>query len=409
MRLEKTELIKKDWFGYIAPLVFFIAIYSFLIYYQEYKNFIRFDSAIVNAIVLKSYDKRYKSKNYKILKLKTDNGVVFYTKLRKKIDNLSKKKLILEVYTNRVTFYEYLTSFYCYSKIIRVDKFDTLRQKLNLIIEAQHKDKNIVNIYQALFCAKPLNKELQKTFSYLGISHLFAISGFHLSVLSAFLFFIFKPIYVFFQNRYFPYRNINIDLFLIISFLLLWYLIFLDVPPSLLRSYFMLILGFILYDRGVEIISMQTLMLSVIVLLAVFIKLIFSLGFWLSVAGVFYIFLFFIIFKNLGKVYKFVFLPVWVYITMLPYTLVIFGNFSIYHPLSIVWTLVFSFFYPTSIALHLIGKGDFLDPFVDALVHLNIIHIDIILKNEWLYLYMVLSLFVAILFYNIEKKDKIYS
>ena len=123
----------------------------------------------------------------------------------------------------------------------------------------------------------------------------------------------------------------------------------------------MLVIGFILYDRGFKIISMQTLLLTAIIILSFFPRLFFSLGFWLSVSGVFYIFLFLIHFKHLSKTWQFILVPFWVYLMMLPLSLYIFENFSIYHPLSILWTSLFTLFYPLSIVLHLIGLGNLLD------------------------------------------------
>ena len=228
--------------------------------------------------------------------------------------------------------------------------------------------KDIANIYQALYTATPLRKELQTTFSTLGVSHLLAISGFHLGVLSALLFFFLKPTYSFFQNRYFPYRNSKFDIFSIVVIILLSYLIFLDSPPSLLRAFGMLLVGFILYDRGIKIISMQTLFVTIIFLLCFFPKLFFALGFWLSVSVVFYIFLFLIHFKHLSKLWQFILVPFWVYLLMLPFSLVIFGNFSIYHPLSIIWTSLFTLFYPLSIFLHFIGFGNLLDTLLESLI-----------------------------------------
>jgi competence protein ComEC len=154
----------------------------------------------------------------------------------------------------------------------------------------------------------------------------------------------------------------------------------------------MLVVGFVLYDRGVEIISMQTLLLTVLSLLALFPNLLLSIGFWLSVSGVFYIFLFFIYFKTMNKVKQFVFIPFWVYLTMLPYSLLIFGNFSVYHPLSIVWTSLFTLFYPLSILLHLIKHGDLFDPLVQAFCTLESqsYHIDI--PEKYLLLHILVSL-----------------
>jgi len=404
MQLQRFKLFqtKKEFLSFIF-IFGFILFYSTLIRYQEYKNFTRFNSIVVDAEVLKSYTKTKKHKTYKILKLKTDRGVVFYTKVKNRVDAGLDKKLTLELYGGKISFYEYLTSFYAYSKVLEIKKLDTLKQKLNSFIASAHTDKDIVSIYQALFSAKTLPQHLQKTFSYLGISHLFAISGFHLSVLSLFLFFLLKPIYGFFQSRFFPYRNINIDLFIVVSILLLAYIIFLDAPPSLIRSYGMLVVGFILYDRGVKIISMQTLLVSVVLLLALNIKLLFSLGFWLSVAGVFYIFLFFMLFMHLGKTAKFLLLPIWVYLTMLPYSLAIFSNFGIYHPLSIIWTLLFSFFYPSSIVMHLVGYGNIFDTLLEKLLLLDSGHIAIHLDMVWLYIYVSISLCVAVFLPRFKK------
>jgi competence protein ComEC len=106
---------------------------------------------------------------------------------------------------------------------------------------------------------------------------------------------------------------------------------------------------------------METLFITLALVLALFPKLLFSIGFWLSVAGVFYIFLFFIYFSKLGKVKQFFLLPVWVYLMMLPYSLAIFGNFTLYHPLSIVASILFSIFYPLALLLHFLGFGDLLD------------------------------------------------
>jgi competence protein ComEC len=397
IQLQEPKVFKdKREFFYFLSLLLLILFYSTLIRYEEYKNFTHFNSAIVDAEVLKSYTKTKKSKHYQILKLKADRGFVFYTKASKKLDAPFDKKLTLKLYVKHISFYEYLTSFYAYSKILKVKKLDTIKQKLNSFIASTHSSSDITNIYQALFSAKPLPKELQQTFSSLGISHLFAISGFHLSVLSAFLFFLLKPLYKLFQNRFFPYRSSKKDLFVAISFILLAYIIFLDTPPSLLRSFSMLLVGFILYDRGFKIISMQTLFLSVCILLSFDIKLFFSLGFWLSVAGVFYIFLFFMLFVHLGKTLKFILLPIWVYITMLPYSIAIFHNFSIYHPLSIIWTLLFSFFYPFSIVMHLVGLADIMDSALEQLLLLNKGHIEINFSMLWLYGYMALSFVSAL-------------
>lgn len=198
-----------------------------------------------------------------------------------------------------------------------------------------------------------------------------AISGFHLGVLSAVLFFFFGLFYKPLQQRYFPYRSGSRDLFIIVALFLFLYVWFLDFTPSLLRSFAMLIVGYFLYDRGLKVVSMQTLFLTVLLLIAFMPKLLFSIGFWLSVSGVFYIFLFLIHLGEMKKLSIFLLLPIFVYLSMLPFSLYIFGTFSLWHPLSILWTTLFTLFYPLSIVMHFVGFGEIFDGWLLKLLSLG--------------------------------------
>lgn len=398
MLLEKLSLFnsKREFFLFLFT-TFFILTYSILIEYHNYKTLTQFDSTLVTATILKQYKKskltkKGNTKTYQVLKLKSDSGFSFYTISKNSFPPNIGKKVELELWAGDISFYQYSTTFFSFGKIISVHEELSLKQKLNNYIDSAHQNNNISNIYKALYTATPLNWELQKSFSTLGVSHLLAISGFHLGVLSFLLFFLLKYPYRFFQNRYFPYRSSKVDLFMIVSSILLLYLLFLDSPASLLRAFTMLIVGFVLYDRAFKIISMQTLFLTAILLLAFFPKLLFSLGFWLSISGVFYIFLFLIHFKHLSKIWQFILIPIWVYFLMLPYSLSIFGAFSIYHPLSIIWTSLFTLFYPLSIFLHLIGFADILDSILESFIVLGDYSVQIELSFKWLFIHIVLSL-----------------
>ncbi len=396
--LTKVSLFssKRD-FLLASFAILFIATYSLLMEFNNYKRLTQFDSSLVTATLQKQYEKTKlaksgKIKKYQVLKLKSDDDFVFYTTSKKRVNAHVGQKIELEIWAGDISFYEYMTGFYAFSKVLHLSLDLSAKNSLNVMIAHEHQDKNSTSVYQALYTAKPLERDIQNKFSSLGVSHLVAISGFHLSVLSALLFFLLKHPYKFLQNRYFPYRSHKVDSFIIIAVILLSYLLFLDSPPSLLRAFVMLVIGFILYDRGMELISTQTLFLSVILLLALFPRLLFSLGFWLSVAGVFYIFLFLLYYKGLSKVWQFVLVPFWVYVLMIPYSIIIFGNFSVYHPLSIVWTSLFSVFYPLSIFLHLIGFGDSLDVFLKLLINLDTNATKIALDAKWLAFYVILSL-----------------
>jgi competence protein ComEC len=379
--IERVELLqtKQEWFKLL--LIFALLLSLNLLYeYYKYKQLIKFDSALVNATVLKQYHKTKrkengKTKEYQVLKLRSNDSYTFYTIAKKDFPNIISKEIKLEIYTGEVdniSFKEYIKGFFAFSKILEIDNTPTLTSNLASAITKQHSDINISKIYQALYLAKPLTPELQLTFSSLGISHLIAISGFHLGVLSALLYLLVKYPYRYFHNNFFPYRSYKFDSFVVIAFSLLIYTLFLDSPPSLLRAFVMLVIGFVLYDRGIKIVSMQTLLFTVLLILAIFPRLFFNIGLWLSVAGVFYIFLFLIYFKNHSKLYQFLLLPVFVYLMMLPYSLFIFGNFSLEHPLSIIYTTLFTLFYPLSLVLHMIGFGELLDPMLSFLLYSNL-------------------------------------
>ena len=158
---------------------------------------------------------------------------------------------------------------------------------------------------------------------------------------------------------------------MIVMLFLSGYLYFLGAIPSLLRAFVMLIIGFVLYDRGIKVISMQTLFLTGVLLIAFMPSLLLSMGFWLSMIGVFYIFLYLIHFQNRNNIYNFLGLSIWVYLMMLPLSLYLFHTFSIYHPLSVVSTLIFLPFYIVSLLLHVILEGGLLDGLLDYYLNLG--------------------------------------
>ena len=397
-KIERVELLssKRD-ILYLLALFSLLFTLSLSYEYYSYKKLTEFDSALVQAKVLKQYlktkvTKDGKIKSYQVLKLKTDGGLSFYTIASKKTPNYKDKNILLEIQTAKINFLSYLKSFFAFSKIIQTQTKESLKQSLSHYLSTLHQNKNISAIYEALFLAKPLPYHLQQLFSKLGISHLLAISGFHLGVLSTILFFILKYPYKLLQNRYFPYRSSQRDIFFLVALLLFAYTLFLEYPPSLLRAFIMLLVTFFLYEKGIKIISMQTLFITALLIIALFPRLLFSTGLFLSLSGVFYIFLFLIYFKSKSRLWQFVVLPFWVYLMMLPYSLVLFGNFSLYHPLSIIWTSLFSLFYPLTIALHCIGFGDILDRALEMLLDLQPHALNIKLHSNYLFIEIVLSI-----------------
>jgi len=94
----------------------------------------------------------------------------------------------------------------------------------------------------------------------------------------------------------------------------------------------------------------------------IFPSLLVSLSFWLSVAGVFYIFLLLKYTKHWNKwLITFIVIPVGIFQLMLPIVHAIFGVTSLYQLLSPLLSLLFVPFYPLVMVLHILGWGDVFD------------------------------------------------
>ena len=391
--LERVELFdeRRDYLLF-ALLALVLLVFSLSFEYYHYAKLKAHKTAVIKAHVLNEYLKTTSKKSYKVIKLRSSHGATFYTTASTRFHTVKDKDVLIKIYTSRLSFLDYLKGFYTKGWFLKTLQTDTFKSKLDALLRSTHKEHDIYRIYAALYLAKPLTYELYNRFSALGISHLFAISGFHLGILSfvvyTLLFFLYKPLHA----RYFPYRNIKRDTFIATAIVLFFYLDFLAYPPSLVRSFAMLTVGFILYDRGIEVISMQTLFIAVVLILAISPRLAFSLGFWLSVSGVYYIMLFLIYFKDLPIWKQFFLIPIWVYLAMLPITLYIFGNFSYLHPFSIILSILFTLFYPLSLALHFIGYGELLDPLLSWIVHTPLEIYKVTFSTWFLIPYVLLSL-----------------
>lgn len=169
------------------------------------------------------------------------------------------------------------------------------------------------------------------------------------------------------QNRYFPYRHGNRDLFWVVGGLLFAYLAILEFNPAMIRSFGMIIVGYWLYDRGVKIISFQTLLIAIGILLAFFPRLFFSLSFWFSTFGVLSIFIFVRYYEHWKPWQIFLALHIWCYLVLLPISLAIFAIFGWAHIGSIAIALIFNLYYPVVLALHLTPWGNFFDPYLIGL------------------------------------------
>ncbi len=368
--LEKPKLFpyKKDFFATMAFL-FFVILLRLFFEYQAYQNFISKPFYYTYANVITAYEKSKNARRYKVLKLKSEEGFVFYTTSHRKED-FNHKRLRLQLFPDAsISFMDYLGTFYVKSKIKHQEKISlTFKDDLLETVALQHSDKGLQTFYNAIFFAKPLSKELREKVSLLGVSHLVALSGFHLGILwglvYGLLYFFYSP----FQQKFFPYRHALFDVGLLVMIVLGVYLWFVDFPPSLVRSYAMVLVGWGVLVLGMELLSFTFLTSILLTLTALFPSLLVSLSFWLSVAGVFYIFLLLLYTKKQSKwLISFIFIPFGIFILMLPVVHYIFGMTSSYQLLSPLLSILFVPFYPLAILLHLVGSGALLD---DALLWL---------------------------------------
>ena len=396
----KENLVKLDLFDSKKEVFLFIllmlVIFSFNIYqkHQLFKEVTKSKFYITDGVVLKHYQKSKGSKTYHVLKIKSEDGYSFYTTNYEDLKDLSGRNISLGLITDKIDFKSFVSSFYAPSYDIRLfEKEDSFKDKISSFISKQHQDLKTKELFLALFLATPISKSLRFDVSNLGISHLIAISGFHLGVLFSIFYFLFRYIYIYFQDKYFPYRNRRFDMSILIFGLLFLYMGLIGYVPSVVRSFVMMAFGFFLYHRYFKVVSFEVLFVTVLFILAWIPSFLFSIGFWFSVSGVFYIYLFLHHYSHLKNWQIFLLLNFWVYFAMLPIVHFIFPNFSLYQLISPFLTMLFSLFYPFEMFLHFIGFGDLLDGMILKLLSLKSEIMEVQTPLWFLVTYVFLSLF----------------
>ena len=350
---------------------------------QEYRSYTHFtapqNTQEIYAQVLAQYTKYKNGKSYQVLKLKTEQGEIFYTTSKEDIKDLSHR--FVRIYGKRLecSFVSYLqhcffTSYYM-SLLSKRDYRDFLRKW----IESQHTEPLIASLYKTLFMADFFPKQWRDLSNKLGIAHLIAISGFHLGILSFALGGIFTLIYRIFHQKL-SYRNKYFDIGFVVLACLFVYLFVLDFSPSFLRSFVMAVCGFLVVYSGINLVSFRLLFVVVCVCLALFPRLVFSIGFGLSVSGVFFIYLFvrYIplyrgFWQKMGYALLFNTL---IFVDMLPLVHWFFPYFTPLSALSILLSLLFVIFFPAMLIAHIVGLGALCDSFLQWAMNLNLHSIE---------------------------------
>ena len=417
MALEKPKLFpeKKTFVWFSLVLLVLIAI-RLIFSYLEYREFITKPFYYTEATVLTSYEKSKNNKRYKVLKLKSDEGFTFYTTSHRRED-FNHKRLRLQIFPNEsIKFRDYLGTFYVKSKIKYQEKLPiVVKDKLLKYVAKQHQNSALGTFYNAIFFATPLEKALREKIALLGVSHLVALSGFHLGILWGLVYGLLLLLYQPLQQKFFPYRHALFDVGTVAMSILGFYVWFVDFPPSLVRSFAMVLVGWGVLLSGMELLSFSFLASVFLLLTLLFPSLLVSLSFWLSVAGVFYIFLLLQYTKTWNKwLITLGVIPIGIFILMLPVVHTIFGVTSVYQLMSPSLSLLFVFFYPLVMLLHLLGIGGVFDTYLLWLFSLPMDSVENIIPS-WLALgylglsivaiwyrkafYMVLGLAILYMFY----------
>ncbi|MCG3661256.1 ComEC/Rec2 family competence protein [Aliarcobacter butzleri] len=368
-------------------ILFFALLINILLEYGKYLEFIDEEVFETKVEVLNIYQKD----DFDILKLKTSN-FEFFTNMPKNEEIKRFDLLNILIVSRNIDFIDYLKGFY--TKTIYFDelqKEQTFKDKIIKNIENNHQDEKIIELFNALFLAVPISKELRDVITAYGIAHVVALSGFHLVVLSFVIYWLLYFPYKFFQDRYFPYRNRKLDILLITIAILFYYLILTDIVPSLLRAFVMFCLGIYLLRSNIKILSYMTLFYTFLIVIAFYPKYIFSIGFWFSIFAVFYIYLFIQYFKNYNKWLLFIFFNIWMFLIFNPIVHYYFPQTSYEQFYSIPITIFFNFFYPAEIFAHIFGFSNYFDEYLKIFIEYKIYVYEVFTPLYFYILYLFVS------------------
>lgn len=377
-KLERVDLFDRKSGTLFFLFLLLITSLSLSWEYFQFTKLKHFDDPLVHAEIIDQEVRLIGNKPKTSMKLRLENGSNVRCAMSPYLRDLRGREVLVELQVAKVTFLDYMKGFHTRGVIYEVYPELSLKERWYRRIASMHEDQTMRELYGALFVATPMSQEFQALVGAMGLSHILSISGYHYGIISLIAYFLLRSPYRWFQNRYFPYRHGNRDLFFIVVGILFLYLWALEFIPPMVRAFGMIAVGYWLYDRGVKIISVQTLLIAVGILLAFFPKLFFSLGFWFSSFGVLSIFIFVRYYEHWKPWQIFLALHIWCYLVLLPISLSIFGTFGWWHIGSIPLALAFNLYYPAVLALHLTPWGDLFDPYLLKLFHAGDLHTIVI-------------------------------
>ena len=371
-----------------------ILLINISIEYSKYQELIDDEVYETKVKVLNIYPK----KDYNILRLSASN-FDFFTNIDKS-ESVEKLDILnILILSKNISFLDYLKGFYAKSIIFKkIEKQNSFKDEIIKKIDSNHEDNITKELFQALFLAIPISKELRDICTNYGISHLIALSGFHLGVLSFVIYWIFYFPYTYLHKKYFLYRNKKYDLLLISISFLFFYLILTNVVPSLLRAFVMFVFAIFLLRYNIKLFSYTTLFIVFLIVISLFPKYFFSLGFWFSIIAVFYIFLFLQYFSKLNKYLQIVLFNLWMFLIFNPIVHFYFPQTSYEQFLSPLITILFTFFYPFEIFAHIFDFAIYFDGFIKKFLYWDMYVYNVETPFYFFIVYLMFSL--ASIFYK---------
>lgn len=394
-KLERLELF--DLKSVVIFLLFLLGITTLSVGYEyyHYRAFTYFNDPLVRASVIDQEVRLAGNHPKTFLKLQLDKGAVCRCTMSPYLRDIRGREVLVELQVKKVTFWDYLKGFHAHATLYTLYPSLSLKEQGYRWIATSHNHPWMQQLYGALFVATPMSHDLQRLIGAMGLSAILSISGYHFGILSFIAYFLLRFPYRWVHNRYFPYRHGNRDLFVMVLGLLFGYLWILECIPPMVRSFGMIVVGYWFYDRGVKMVSFQTLLVTFGLLLAFFPRLWFSWGFWFSSLGVLSIFVFVRHYGHWKPWQIFLALNLWCYLALLPLSLALFRTFSWWHSGSILLSLLFNLYYPVVLILHgFTPWGDVFDPYLHILLVSTAIHT--IIMPAWVAVVSVVLTLLAI-------------
>ncbi|AQW87607.1 competence protein, ComEC family [Campylobacter pinnipediorum subsp. caledonicus] len=359
-----TENLKQ--FLYICLILIFIFLGNLSYKYLKFYVFIDGGEQDIIAKIERDYLKTKNNRTYRIALLDVKD-YKFYTKIPK-TSNVSLNDIVkITIYNIDINFYDYLKGkFYMpSSNIVKIKKDKNIRDDLIDSVQKQHQNSKISELFNALYFSSYISSGLRSDIVNFGISHLVAISGYHLGLIVSIFYLILTPFLKYIYLRFIPFRDYKFDIFIISFLFLTFYIYIIDYPPSFLRAFVMFLVGFYFVVRNIQVLNFTNLFIAIFICLSIFPNLIFSFGFYFSCMGVLYIFIYLKYFDIKKHIFlKVLFLNLYMFFAMQVPVLYFFPNISLDQIISIPLSYIFIVFYPLSVLLHIFGAGGLFDSYL---------------------------------------------